>query len=86
MQKGLPLIPDFNDSKENVGEMGKFISQFMPAVKRVDILPYHSTGESKGARIGKEYTFKHTNQISEEKIQELKNILESFGLLVKVGG
>lgn len=81
-----PLIPDFNDSPENSRAMGRFIKENLPRVKRVDILPYHSTGESKNARIGKEYTFTHESEITEAKIQELKGILEAFGLQVSVGG
>lgn len=81
-----PLIPDFNDSLENVEAMGRFISGNMPDVKRIDILPYHSTGESKNPRIGKEYTFKHESVIDDAKIQECKRILEAAGLQVSIGG
>jgi pyruvate formate lyase activating enzyme len=81
-----PLIPDFNDSRENGEAMGRFIAQNMPEVKKIDILPYHSTGESKSLRIGKAYMFKHTSVIDDAKIQEFKGILESFGLKVSIGG
>lgn len=81
-----PLIPDFNDNRKNVEDMGKFIAENMPAVKRVDILPYHSIGESKNARIGNVYAFKHESEIDEAKINECKEILKSFGLQVSIGG
>lgn len=81
-----PLIPDFNDNRKNIEEMGRFIAENMPDVKKIDILPYHSTGESKNARIGKEYTFKHESIIDEAKIQECKEILEAAGLQVSIGG
>ncbi len=81
-----PLIPDFNDSEENVQRMGMFIKDNMPGVRRVDILRYHSVGESKHARIGREYLFKAENELSDEKVNSLKSILESFGLHVTIGG
>lgn len=81
-----PLIPDFNDSRKNVEDMGRYIAENMPDVKKIDILPYHSVGESKSARIGKGYIFKHESTIDEAKIQELKKILETFGLQVSIGG
>lgn len=82
----LPLIPDFNDNRKNIEDMGRFISENMPKVKQIDILPYHSTGESKNTRIGKEYTFKHESIIDDAKIQECKEILEAAGLQVSIGG
>lgn len=81
-----PLIPDFNDSPENAGAMGEFIRANLPAVKRVDILQYHSVGESKAARIGKQYAFAHQNELTPEKVDVLKGILESAGLAVSLGG
>ncbi|MCC8109772.1 MAG: glycyl-radical enzyme activating protein [Planctomycetes bacterium] len=81
-----PLIPDFNDSPENVEAMGAFIREKMPRVRRVDILQYHSVGESKNARIGKEYAFTYTNELTPEKVDELKRILESHDLTVSIGG
>lgn len=81
-----PLIPDYNDTEENVHAMGSFISRNMPSVKRVDILQYHSVGESKNARIGKEYPFTHVNDLTPEKVEALRSILESYGLKVSLGG
>lgn len=81
-----PLIPDFNDSRKNLEDMARFISKELPSVKRIDILPYHTIGESKNTRIGKEYTFKHENEIDDAKINESKAILEAAGLQVSIGG
>lgn len=81
-----PLIPDFNDSRGNVEAMAEFIRGRMPSVKRVDILQYHSVGESKNARIGKQYAFTYQNELTPEKVDDLKGILESHGLVVSLGG
>lgn len=81
-----PLIPDYNDSEENAHQIGAFIQGNMPAVKRLDILKYHSVGESKSARIGKAYEFRYEHALSDEKVDRLRAILESYGLAVSIGG
>jgi pyruvate formate lyase activating enzyme len=81
-----PLIPDYNDGEGNARQMGAFIKDNMPSVKRVDILKYHSVGESKSGRIGKEYSFRYEHELSDEKVDRLKAILEGYGLQVSIGG
>ncbi len=81
-----PLIPDFNDDSENVERMGHFIKENMPRVKRIDVLPYHSTGESKCERTGREFIFKHQSEIDDAKIEEVRAILKKAGLEVNIGG
>lgn len=81
-----PLIPGFNDSDKNANELGLFVRNQMPLVNRIDILKYHSIGESKHLRIGKEYKFHHKNELSEEKVANIKKILESYGMHVTIGG
>lgn len=81
-----PVIPGFNDTAENVQSMARFIKEKLPRVHRVDMLPYHSMGQSKCERIGKEYPFQAKAPLSEEQIQHLKEILLDAGLEVSVGG
>lgn len=81
-----PLIPGFNDDLENVEEMGRFINKNLPSVRRIDVLPYHSIGESKSKRIGENYRFKSTEKISDKKIWRIKELLETFNLDVYIGG
>ncbi len=81
-----PVIPGFNDDFKNVEEMGYFIKENMPSVRRIDVLPYHSIGESKSKRIGEKYRFKSTEKISDKKIWQIKEIFETFNLEVYIGG
>ena len=81
-----PLIPDFNDDRKNIEELACFIKKNMPLVKKIDVLPYHSTGESKCKTIGREYTFRHEHEVNDEKIEECKKILTAAGLQVSIGG
>ncbi len=82
----VPFIPGFNDTANNITEMGAFISQKLPKVRQVDILPYHSMGDSKCIAIGKEYGYPQGTDVTEEKKHEARKILEKFGLRVSIGG
>jgi len=82
----IPFIPGFNDSTKNISQMGNFITKRLPRVRKVDILPYHSMGESKSIAIGREYGFPQGTEVTEEKEHEARQILEKFGLKVSIGG
>jgi pyruvate formate lyase activating enzyme len=82
----LPFIPGFNDSDENLHGLGRFIRDELDGVERLDLLPYHSTGESKNRRRGKEYPFHPGKEQAREDIDRGKSILQSYGLKVKIGG
>lgn len=81
-----PVIPGFNDTDENVLIMARFLRDELPRVHRVDMLPYHSMGESKCERIGRLYPFKSEESLSDERVQHLRDILSDVGLEVSIGG
>jgi pyruvate formate lyase activating enzyme len=82
----LPLIPGFNDEAGHLTKLGGFIRDELSPVRRVDILPYHSTGESKSIRLGKTYGLKGASLQSPAKITRVQKILQSHNLMVKIGG
>jgi pyruvate formate lyase activating enzyme len=82
----LPLIPGFNDEAGHLTELGRFIRDELSPVRRVDILPYHSTGESKSIRLGKTYGLKGASPQPPVKITRAQKILQSHNLMVKIGG
>ncbi len=81
-----PVIPEFNDSLENALALARYIKAKLPGVTRVDLLPYHSMGESKCERIGKLYPFKSGAEINSENVQRIYELLSSQGLDVSIGG
>lgn len=81
-----PLIPKYNNSGENIHALGKFIKGKLPQVRRVDILPYHSMGESKSIALGRRYSLSGLEILSKEEIYRAKEILLSYGVQVVVGG
>ncbi len=78
-----PLIPGVNDDEANVRAMGEFVSN-LKGVEQLNILPYHPLGVSKAERLGKEQ--KRFEKPNRQLIDKIMNILEEYGLLVKVGG
>jgi pyruvate formate lyase activating enzyme len=81
-----PLVPGFNDDPGHVRALGAFVRENLPGVKRVDLLPYHSVGESKCARLSRTYALSGLPSVATEKLRETESILKSCGLSVVVGG
>jgi pyruvate formate lyase activating enzyme len=50
----IPVIPGYTDSTENIAGLGAVIRE-LPAVRRVDLLPYHRLGEAKYKGLGMKY-------------------------------
>lgn len=74
-----PLIPGFNDSRENVEETARFIRNELglPPVEHLELLAYNNLGEEKYLRMGAEEPERHTCQ-SEEYLNELNDIVASM--------
>lgn len=81
-----PVIPGFNDSDENARALASFITENMPKVSRIDLLPYHSAGKSKAERIGKEYGYNAPYELTAEHLAELQDILLKAELDARIGG
>lgn len=84
LQIRIPIIPGFNDSEENIRQTGEFCRSLGEAVTLVQVLPYHNMGVVKYLRISDSSKVLEVEPPSEEKIQLLKEILESFDLKVTV--
>jgi pyruvate formate lyase activating enzyme len=75
----LPLIPGFNDTRENIAAMGRFLREI--GLSAVEIMPYHTLGLTKYAALGRKYTF--TAQTA-PKVEESADGLRAHGLAVSV--
>jgi pyruvate formate lyase activating enzyme len=84
MQIRIPVIPNFNDSEENIGETGEFCKSLGEAVTLIQLLPYHNLGVMKYQRIDDGKKVLEAPLPSDKKIQALKKILEDMGLPVTV--
>ena len=81
-----PLIPHYNDDLANIEALGRFVAGRLPAVKRIDVMPYHSMGASKSAQVGKVFGYDQSLHNSDEKLAEVKAELSRHGLQVCIGG
>ena len=81
----VPVIPGYNDSDENIAATARFAAEKLGPDVAVHLLPYHRLGDSKKESLGEEVTL-HIEVPSDEHMQHLKSIVESFGLASQIGG
>jgi len=81
----IPVILRYNDREDNIKATGRFISELC-GVKKVNLLPYHRFGEAKYKRLGLKYRLKGLEPPREERLQSIKEKMESIGIEVKIGG
>jgi pyruvate formate lyase activating enzyme len=81
----VPLIPGYNDTAENIAATARFIVNELDSIK-VHLLPYHRLGETKYARMEKPKKSISVQPPSDEYMEEIKEVFESFGLMVNLGG
>jgi len=72
----VPVIPGYNDDIENMHRLGDLLAH-LTNVGKVELLPYHRLGESKYNKIGYEYRLKGLEPPSGEKLEKLRDVLES---------
>lgn len=79
----VPLIPGYNDSAENLAQVGELAAQL--DVGKISLLPYHRWGEAKYEKLGRKCLFKQREPLSEACLEKAKLILEASGKEVNVG-
>ena len=77
----IPVIPDFNNSTEEMIQIAELISP-MSSVKQVTRMPYHTLGASKYKTLGLEYPFDTDKRISERELVLLKNVFSTRNITV----
>lgn len=75
MRVRIPIIPDFNDSVEEVKAILRFIRTELGLID-IDLLPYNKLGESKHKRLGR--TAVVLQEKGEEQIRELEDIVRTY--------
>jgi len=81
----VPMIPGVNDDAESVRQIGAFAAE-LPALQRVDLLPYHATAEEKYRRLDKAYQLAGVSAPSAQHMADLAEIMRGLGLSVRIGG
>ena len=78
-----PVIPGFNDSESCAREIAAFASNI--PIEKASLLPYHAFGAEKYERLGRIYSIEGVSPPTDEQLQGIASIFESFGLNVTVG-
>lgn len=81
----VPTIPGHNDSDENIDAIAHFVLENLTKDTRVCLLPYHRLGESKNESLGHEMDWS-IDIPSDEHMNHLKEIVESYGIATQIGG
>lgn len=80
-----PVIPGFNDSPSSIQALGDFLHG-LETIREVNLLPYHRFGRGKYERLNREYPMGDVPSLPEENVSGLQDLLQSYGLRVKIGG
>jgi pyruvate formate lyase activating enzyme len=70
------IIPDINDSEENIYQLYDFIKTLN--VQKVQLLPYHSMGRGKWKLLGLSYPLKDVPDMDKDKCKKLQELLGSL--------
>ena len=72
----IPVIPDFNNTEEEMGAIADFVST-LPSVTQVTLMPYHTLGASKYPTLGLSYPFDTSKRITEEELESFRKIFRN---------
>jgi len=81
----MPVIPGINDDDENLEALARFAAS-LPAVRQVNLLPYHKTGIVKFKRLRQTYRLEDVPDPSPEDMEKARQKFCAFGLVAKTGG
>ena len=81
----MPVIPQFNDSEEDIEQLCGFIRALPRPVAKVSLLPFHQFGGGKYAALGKSYAWEHVPLLDDNRMEEFLRLFESHGLRAEIG-
>jgi len=81
----LPLICGFNDDDENVRRTAEFVKS-LKRVRHVSLLPFNELASGKYKSMGLVWEYADMRRQTDERLTELKNIVESYKLSADIGG
>ena len=82
----IPLIPGFNDSRENISETAFFAKGLGANVLRLELLPYHKFGMHKYEELDRIYEIESIEPPSDEHMRRLQELACAIGIDVEIGG
>jgi len=82
----VPIIPGINDAEDNISKTARFVALLRGNIKAIELLPYHKFGENKYGRLGRKYSLAGLKVPSDEHMQNIKSMMDGYGLDIKIGG
>ena len=79
----LPLIPDCNDSDEDIAKLADFLNKNKCKYRYAEIMPYHTLGIGKAEKLGKESAYVHDSANQTDKSRWC-SLFSSYGIDVKI--
>jgi pyruvate formate lyase activating enzyme len=74
----IPVIPECNDSIENIRQSARFVADL--GFKQIELIPYHRLGVSKYSQYGMAYPLGEAEPPPETEVQALRDMVKDFGL------
>jgi pyruvate formate lyase activating enzyme len=81
----VPIVPSLTDTADNLKAIAQ-LALSLPGVSRVSLLPYHSLGAGKCARLNKTYGCDEVVPPSSDRMNALAGFFRARGLDARVGG
>lgn len=79
----LPLIPNCNDSEENIAKLSEFLNRNRGRYRYAEIMPYHTLGIGKSEKLGTTATYSQ-DSASDKEISHWTSLFNSHGIDIKV--
>ena len=74
----IPVIPDFNYSKEDAYEFAKLFNDL--GIEKVQLLPFHQFGKGKYENYGIKYEYNDKKALVDDDLTDMVKILEESGI------
>jgi pyruvate formate lyase activating enzyme len=81
----VPVIPSVNDRTEELEALAGFVAS-LPAVRQVNLLPYHRTGMHKFERLAQAYRLPDLTPPSAGEMERAAAPFRALGLQTRIGG
>lgn len=79
----LPLIPDCNDSDEDIASLAAFLNKNVGRYRYAEIMPYHTLGTGKSEKIGTVSAYARENA-GDDEISRWCSLFASHGIDVRI--
>ncbi|SFL56810.1 pyruvate formate-lyase-activating protein [Proteiniphilum acetatigenes] len=75
------IVPGWTDDDQLLKRTADYLAPYR-CIEKVELLPYHNMGARKYEQLGMEYRLENTLPLSQERLENARNIFRNAGLLV----